>query len=59
MEAHVLFVRGRLVAILVHSMIPEGGLGGSRGHSIGLEDSMPPSMRSHSRDTRVGLEHDF
>jgi len=41
------------------SKIPEGSHGGCRNRSIGSEGSVPPSMGSHSRDTRMGLEYDW
>ena len=53
------FDRGRLVALWAHLEIPEGSHGGCRNRPIGSEGSMPPSMGSHLRDTRMGLGHDW
>ena len=53
------FYRGRLVALWAHLKIPEGSHGGCRNRSLGFEGSVPPSMGSHSRDTRMGLGYDL
>jgi len=53
------FDRGQLAALWAHLKIPEGSHGGCRNRSLGSKGSMPPSMGSHSRDTRMGLGHDW
>jgi len=52
------FDGGRLAALWAHLKVPEGSHCGCQDHSIGPESSMPPSVGFHSRDTRMGLEHD-
>ena len=59
MDVRVPFAMGRLVALWAHLKIPEGSHGGCRNRSLGSEGSVPPSMGSHSRDTRLGLGYDW
>jgi len=58
-DVRALFDKGRLVALWAHLKIPEGSHGGCRNCSLSSEGSVPPSMGSHSRDTRMGLGYDW
>jgi len=58
-DARVPFVKGWLVDLWAHLKIPEGSHGGCRNHSIGSVGSVPPSMGSHSCNTRMGLGYDW
>ena len=47
------------MALWAHLKIPKDSHGGCWNSSLGSEGLVPPSMGSHSRDTRMGLGYDW